>query len=197
MRMPTLLAVALLAAAPAARAVPIVSVDADPTIAGIQTTRTVAKGEVFDVDIVISGIEASAPLHAYELDLDFDPAILASVALTDSGFLGTSTFTLESDLLAPDVNFAQTIVGQDGVVDDGVLLTLRLAAVEVGESALDLNDVLLSAPRGVPIEVAGVFDARIVVSAPVPEARSLVQFLAGFAVVATALARGRKKISAR
>jgi hypothetical protein len=194
-------ALALLLAAPAARAVPIVSVDADPGLPGVQDTRSVVEGERFDVDVVISGIEAGAALHAYELDLDFDPALLAAVALVDTAFLGASTFTLESDLLAPDFNFAQTIVGQAGVVADGVLLTLRFDATHAGESLLDLNDVLLSAPRGVPIALAGIADARIVVR-PVPEPRGTRLFLAGSALVALALTRlqrrpGRKKIASR
>lgn len=180
--------VALLA--DSARAIPIVSVDADPTAPGIQDTRTVTQGESFDVDIVISGIEASAALHAYELDVAYDPAILTGLALVDSGFLGASSFTLESDVAPPDFNFAQTIVGQTGVVADGVLLTLRFSADRVGESLLDLNDVLLSAPRGVPIALAGTADARIRVE-PIPEPQAVALFLGGFAVVAFGLTRWR------
>jgi hypothetical protein len=190
MRIASLLAAAVVIGASTASAVPIVSVDADPVTPGIQDTRTVAAGEIFDVDVVIAGIEESAALHAYELDVAYDPAVLTGLALVDAGFLGSSTFTLESDILPPDFNFAQTIVGQTGVVADGVLLTLRFQAGHSGESLLDLNDVLLSAPRGVPIALAGVADARIVVE-PIPEPHAVALFLGGFAVVAAGLARWR------
>jgi hypothetical protein len=89
---------ALLAAAPV-HALPIVAIDLDPAAPGIQSTATLAIGATLEAHLVVLGVEAAAPLNAFELDVEFDGAVLAAL-LADS---------VGSFLVAPVSEFQNTI----------------------------------------------------------------------------------------
>ncbi len=155
-----------------AGAVPILSVDTDPAVAGIQPARTVALGASFDIELRIAGVEALSPLHAFELDLVSDSAVISASGVLDLGFLAPNVFVLEQDIAPPDVNFAETRTVEEGVAGEGVLLRVSYAALGLGTSALDLSNVILSAPRGVAILPFTLEDGSITV-VPEPGTASL------------------------
>ena len=80
-----------------ALAAPIVSVDADPGTAGIQSSVTVLQGTSFQVDIVISGVDAAMPLNAFDFDLFFDPGQFRIYQDT-SAVLANDNIASQSDL---------------------------------------------------------------------------------------------------
>jgi hypothetical protein len=176
------------ALAPNANALPILSVDTDPLLAGIQAERTVILGDLFDVDLVITDVEASDPLHAYELDLGFDPSVIGALTLSPGPFLGAPTFELQSEIEAGAVQYAVTRIGPAGATGAGVLISLRFEARALGTSVLDLSNVLLSAPGGVPILGFEQFDGAITVG-PIPEASSVLLLVVGGALVVGAVWR--------
>lgn len=154
---------ALLFTASTVLASPVVSVDVDPSTAGIQSVLDVQNGDSFFVDIVISGVEASEPLNGFQFNLGFDPAVLTAISITDGGFLLEPVFPVfESiDNGAGDVLFALVTLGPVGASGDGILASLGFSASAAGTSILDLNNVLLSAPFGAPVQVEQVDDGNV------------------------------------
>ncbi len=134
-----------------ADAAPLVSVDVDPDTDGVQSARTVALGSLVEIEILISDVEVAEPLHAFELDLVFDPAIVLSLSVADGGFLASPSVVVESDIGPPDVNYALTRLGTAGVAGAGRLVSIELEANAIGTTPLELSMVLLSAPDGMPI----------------------------------------------
>jgi hypothetical protein len=185
-------ALVLLWAAPAL-AIPFVEVDTDPLAPGVQASRTVAPGESFDVDIVIT-VDALAPLNAFELDLLFDASVLSALAVADGGFLAAPRFVIEADVAAPDVNLAIFTLGPGAVTGFGVLGSIHFEAAAAGTSALALANVKLSGPFAGPIPallVDGSIEVREPGPQPVPEPRAALLFGLGFAFVARRLRRPR------
>ena len=166
---------------------PVVVVDMDPSTPGIQDTLAAALGITVAVDVVVLGVEAGAPLNAFEFDLDFSSAILTPVSVVGGGFLLDPTVVAQLVLGAVSVEFAEATVGSGSVTGDGVLATVTFDTVGLGTSPLDLNDVILSAPFGVPIATAGVTDGEIVV----PEPSTLV--LVGVGLTAAVATRRRAR----
>lgn len=187
-----LLAAALAVISPGlAKAVPIVSVDTDPSTAGVQTSLEVNPGDMFSVDIVISGVEASSTLNAFELDLGFDPAILMATGVVDGGFLLAPSIVVQIDLTPPEVMFAEATLLPIGAVGSGVLASIGFTALTAGVSLLGLNDVVLSAPFGVPIAVDAVNDGSVTVrSAQEPSTVAL--FVVGLLTLAGIRRRDRR-----
>lgn len=115
----------------------------------------VTPGDIFSVDILISDVDPGDQVAGFEFDLDFDPIILDPLSVSDGGYLpsplGIPPFIAEEDILAPDVNFAEAVIGFGGGIGDGVLATILFQGLDIGTSILDLNDVILSAPFGVSI----------------------------------------------
>jgi len=154
-------------------AAPIVSIDADPLTPGIQssftTTTGTTLGDSFTVDVVVTGVESSAPLNAFEFDIDFDFTLMSPTGNTRGSFLPSTIanpFVVEANFTAPDINFAMTTIGPFGAVGDGILGSFSFLAFNEGTSILDLNDVILSAPFGIPIALDGINDATIIANAP-------------------------------
>lgn len=169
---------ALLFVSAAAQALPIVSVDADPNTAGIQSTINIQNGDSFDVDIVISGVDAASPLNGFEFDLFFDPVRLAATGVVDGGFLSAPVISIQNVIGAMSVEFAEVSLGAIGASGSGTLATISFVAQGAGDSLLDLQNVLLSAPFGVQIAGA-VNDGSVGV---VPEPTGAMLFAVGFLV---------------
>lgn len=167
---------ALFAVSGIINAAPIVAVDVDPLSPGIQTIAVLASGSSLTFDIVVTGVDASASLSAFEFDLNLDFSVLNPTNVTDGGFLSGSVFPVEADLITPDVNFSETSLGGTGASGSGILARVTVDALSIGPSILDLNNVILSAAFGTPITVASVNDANITV-VPLPSA--LLLFISG------------------
>ncbi len=173
------LSIAVLLLSEAVVALPIVAVDADPGMPGIQATRTVAAGSSFTVDLVIGPVALSEAISGWELDLHMDPTRLLATGVTNGAFL-PGAIDLETDLLPPDVNLARLAVSTP-VSGAGVLATIDLDALAPGVVVLDLRNVVLSGPGGVLVGFADLESATLPL---VPEPGSTVLALAGLAAVA-------------
>ena len=150
-----------------AQADPTVSFDADPGTPGIQSLTVVAPNSgAFDVEVAITGVEESAPLNAFEFDLGFDPSVLSPVAVVDGGFLLDPFIVVELVLGTLSVDFAEATIGPEGTFGDGVLATITFEPVGLGESLIDLNDVILTAPFGEEIANGGIEDGAVTVPEP-------------------------------
>ncbi|MEE8428345.1 MAG: cohesin domain-containing protein [Gammaproteobacteria bacterium] len=174
-------------------AAPVISVDVDPLTFGIQSELRLVVGMPLTVDIVISGVDVASPLNAFGFDLDFAPLLLDPSGGVGGGFLLPTVLVIESDLTAPDVNFAESTLGPLGATGSGILATIHFDTLGVGTSVLDLNDVLLSAPFGVPIIPVSINDAMVTTMATaVPLPPTLFLFASGIGLLG---ARLRKKNS--
>ena len=162
-------------------AIPIVSVDVDPTTPGIQTSIIVSPSTSFAVDIVIAGVDSTAPLNGFEFDLSFDPSILTATSVADGGFLLPPVFVVQSIIGAMIVEFAEVSLLPAGASGAGVLATIMFDAIDPGTSALDLNNVLLTAPFGLEIPTESVNDGSVTVqgATAVPEPGTLLLFGSG------------------
>lgn len=185
-----ILLVLVVGGAGAVQASPIVSVDTDPSTAGIQSASDLSGVTSFSIDIVISDVDPTAPLNAFEFDLDFDPALLTAVSVIDGGFLLDPIFVVQSNTGIMSVEFAEVTLLPAGVSGSGILATIAFDVIGDGTSVLDLNDVLLSAPFGVPIATAGIFDGTVRVGGnPIPEPSAALLFGIGLVCVASDLSR--------
>jgi hypothetical protein len=135
-------------------------------------------------------------LNAFELDLGFDPSVLAAVSAIDGDFLLPPVFNLESqiDNTIGEIAFASVTLDSIGASGDGVLATFGFSTLAVGLSVLDLSDVLLSAPFGEPIEIGELTGAtvRAEPQAGIPEPNAIAIFALGFVAMVTA-ARYRRR----
>ena len=142
----------------------------------------VSIGDIFTVDILISGVDPTLPVQAFEFDIDYDPTILTPLSIVDGGYLpsplGISPLVIESDLNPPDINFAMTTIGWGGGSGSGILATITFQSISMGISPLDLNDVILSAPGGIQITPVTLNDGNVHVT---PEPASF--FLVGLGIV--------------
>lgn len=179
---------AVLISAPRALAAPVLAIDLDPGTPAVESSADLALGGSLTLAITIANVDAAAPLNAFELDLDFDPAILAATAASVGGFLALPNDVAEADLAAPDVNLLYYTLGPGASSGSGVLAFVTFEGVSPGTSALSLSDVILSAPFGVDIPVGGLNAASIRV---VPEPESAL--LGALGLVGLALAGARRR----
>ncbi len=180
-----LLVGALMLAGPS-HAVAIVSVDMDPSSPGVQSTRTVQQGDMFDVDIFIEGV---TNLSAFEFDLSFNGSVLTANDVVDGGFLADPVFVVEKVIGASAIMFAESTLGLNTASGDGALATASFTADAAGMTTLDLSNVALSAPFGVSIEVGSVDDGELTVESSselsAPPALTFLLFGALATVIAT------------
>jgi hypothetical protein len=141
------------------------------------------EGNAFSVDILISNVDLGLTIAAFEFDLDFDPLILNPLSVSLGSYLpsplGLSPFIAEQNITAPDVNFAASVIGIGGGTGNGVLASILFEALDIGTSILDLNDVKLSAPFGVPISFNYQDGTANVTSSAVPEPSSIILLISG------------------
>ena len=75
-------------------------------IFGIQANGIVSSGFV-EVDIMVSDVDASAPLNAFSVNLLFDPSVLTAVSVVDGGFLLSPVFVVKERLGILRVQFTE------------------------------------------------------------------------------------------
>ncbi len=80
----------------------VISVDADPTLAGIQNSRTVAVGDTFDVEIVFDLTDLST-LSSYTISARFDAAGLNFVSGSDTSAARTE-FPIGDNSVLPGID---------------------------------------------------------------------------------------------
>lgn len=137
----------LMALAPDAGAVPLLSIDADPATPGIQSSHTVAVGALVGVDLVVSGLEAVSPLQAFELDLAFDASLLTALSATPGDFLLPVLFVGRNEIGPASIGLTVASLG-GGAAGGGVIAHLQFQVTAEGLAFLTLQNVLLSAPFG-------------------------------------------------
>lgn len=115
-----------------------------PVLSITPSLSNVTVGDVFTLDIRISGV---SDLYAWQLDLDFGPTgLLNASPATEGGFLGAGQ-TFGSD---PVNNAAGTITnlfsvlsGPFGVSGTGILASISFQAMAFGTANLGLMNVVL------------------------------------------------------
>ena len=137
-------------------AAPIVSVDMDPTTAGIQSSLTVQQGSSFSVDIFISGVEPTASLNGFQLMLTDSLGLATAQSRTLGDFLPAPPLALLPPVELPfspgsDVLIGGTSIGFVGGIGSGILATVDFIANTAGATSLALSNVLLTSTLGTPI----------------------------------------------
>jgi len=191
--------IALMVAFAASRsdALPILALDLDPTTVGIQSSVDVELGDLIDVDIVISNVDPIASLNAFELDVAFDGSVVAGQSVSAGNFLLSPVFEVQLAAGASQVDVALASLVLAGATGSGTLAQFQLEAVGIGTSTLAFENVILSAPLGVPIQPERLLSGEIRVqraSAPIPEPASVLLFGAGSLVAFSRV--GRRKVGA-
>ena len=152
-----------------------VGVDADPAqsppntptfLGSIQTARTVACGDTFDVDIYISDV---TDLISWHVLLRYDKAIIRPSARNVQMFLAAAPGSDVGDHSYGDPAF--TGVYEFAAADDvapesgtGVLVRLTITAVEPGSTTLTLEDPFFLGPNLHQIGIDSMLGANITVS---------------------------------
>jgi hypothetical protein len=102
-------------------------------------------GSTFSIDVLATGF---TDLYAYQFSVNFNPAIVHVLGVTEGGFLsaGGSTFfdggTVDNANGTVSFVFDTLISAVPGVSGSGVLAHLDLQALQVGTSVFSLTDVL-------------------------------------------------------
>lgn len=119
----------------------------------VPPATTVSAGDVFSVDVYVTHL---VPVAGAQFSLNFDPALLAALAVTEGNLLnqgGASTF-FSPGLIG---NVAGSITGVLGAITapgaavaaPGVLATVQFVAkTQPGTAALNLSDVRVGNPQG-------------------------------------------------
>jgi len=80
------------------------------TIDFLPSNQSVAMGDTFDVDVVISHLwDAGEIVSAYDLDVSYDATILSATGVTFGGYL--------DDLLFPGFSIQDAVLSTTGIVD--------------------------------------------------------------------------------
>jgi len=113
----------------------------------VEPVTSPSVGDTFNVNVDVANIN---DLYAYQLDLTFDPTLLAAVSVSEGPFLasGGTTFFIPGtiDNVGGSVTAtADALIGAiSGVSGSGTLLTFEFTAIAAGTSALDIaNPILL------------------------------------------------------
>jgi hypothetical protein len=137
----------------------------DPSVRAEPEWNPVALDDEFDVFIFIEGAE---DLAAFQFTLEYDDAYLEYMGVDIGPFLGTSgreVITLGPDVVPGSVTFAALLLpagSQPGASGAGDLAVVRFKAIALGETTLDLTEVLLETSAGERSEVEGI-DAALTI----------------------------------
>ncbi len=134
------------------------------TIAVSPANPTVSAGQMFLVDVDVSGI---SDLGAFQFDVDFNPALLSATGVTEGAFfsgvgvsfipgtINNSTGTI-SDV-------ADALAGPGpGPSGSGILAAIDFEAISSGASTISLSSVILLDSNGhsIPFTTTGVPEPR-------------------------------------
>ena len=164
-----------------AEAIPMLAVDVDPGTPGVQSFAQISLGGTLQIDLVIQDVEAAAPLNAFELDVVFDPTGLAGVGVSLGTFLTAPTLAIEETATASSLLLAATTIGSAAASGNGILGTGEIDTLAIGTFLIDLDNVILAQPFGVPI---GSFDLSGASVQVVPEPSTILLVAFGLAILA-------------
>jgi hypothetical protein len=146
-----------------ASAVPIISIDTNPGMAGIQNSLTVNSGDTFNVDVVLTG-DGTSTFDTVILDLDFDSSVLMFLDPPLAGSLAGQSPTsaidpfsglsvVQGSALTSLYGPASGSLGGVGIISAGApfdtiaagatasILSLSFQAISVGSSTLQLSEI--------------------------------------------------------
>ncbi|WP_166165896.1 cohesin domain-containing protein [Pseudomaricurvus alcaniphilus] len=154
-----------LLAAPAS-AIPILSVDADPSTAGIQAARSIEVGDSFSVDIWVSGLSPPPGLGGFDFTLLFDPSLVAATGVVSGGFFPVPLVLLTS--LAPGhVRYAEHFLLSAPPAIEGLLATVSFDALSSGNNSFIVDSSLTELTNPFAVElVFGSAAATITITNP-------------------------------
>jgi hypothetical protein len=172
---------------PGAQATPGVTVGIDVESGGntatslgtIQSTRTIACGDVFDLDIYITEVTS---LRVWSLVFHYDPAVVRVIGRDVRMFLGTNPGSSTGDMdlslgdSSPPGGFYDLLardVSEDPAAHEsgsGVLARIMLEAVGTGSANLALEDAFLFGYPASFIRADSTLGASITVQGPCPTA---------------------------
>ena len=138
---------------------------ANPGVSYTFSKTPIHTGDTFTLDI---GARDFFDLAGWQLDIDFDPAILEAVNVTEGDFLkadGSSTFFQTGTINNATGNitgFTAARTSTGGLSGTGTLLQVTFKAKAAGETALTLENAEFGHPTGTLIP-AGPHEIRIVV----------------------------------
>ena len=173
---------------------------ADPLLSIQPTTVHANVGDAVALSIAVSG---AVDLYSFQFDLAFDPAVVATTAVTEGAFLMSAgpTFFVSGviDNTLGLISFtAASLIGPiAGANGDGVLVELLFDALALGGSSVVLQNVILldSLLADIPFDTR---DGTIVIgvtAVPEPAAWTLMLLAAALGVLAMhgpALGRARR-----
>lgn len=142
---------------------------------GPDTTRTVTVGNAFVVDVRLSDV---LDLAGFEFEVTYDPAKLSTVSAVSAGIFGLDTFPIVNTVVPGTITFAETTLALTGLNPAAaiVLASLHFTAADVGTSAVNLGNSVLSNSLGSPIGLTGETDGAVTIQpagpAAVPEPTS-------------------------
>ena len=164
-------------------------------------STTVGPGDVFDLDILVSGLGTEI-VSAYELDVSYDPTIITATGVTFGSFLGAPLDSLTDFILSSgNVNLAElSFLGDDDLValqpGSFVLATISFLAVAPGTTSLffepsPIFEVIDLKGKNAMILEAEAQPGTVIVrqTEPVPEPGTLL-LLVGFVGLLAARRRG-------
>ena len=149
-----------------------VGLDTDPagntatSLGPIETSRTVACGDTFDVDVYISDVTDLIVWHVF---FSYDPAIVRPEARDVQMFLAAAPGSDVADNSDgdPDFDGVYDLLANDDAAPEsgaGALVRLTMKAVEPGSTTLTLGDPFFIGAPFNPIEVDPMLGADITVS---------------------------------
>jgi len=148
---------------------PVVAIDVDPSVEGMQIEIEVIEGDAVAIDIWVLGIDTSEPLHAFELDLIFDDFVLTAQIIEEGDFLGDEIVTVVEEIGGDTVIIAYARIGEEGSEGSGIVASVIFMADGVGSSMLQFDSVILTTlDDGTVLEIApfGTEGATIIVPEP-------------------------------
>jgi hypothetical protein len=99
----------------------------------------IAAGDTVTFDIKVSSM---TNLYSYQFDVNYNPATLEFISLTDGGFLSTSPFCVEYSATSGLIkNVACTRMGTSGVSGSGALKRISFRALASGTNSIWLSNV--------------------------------------------------------
>lgn len=166
-------------------------IEAAPILSVQPAAATVDVGQVFSLDIVVTG---AVDLYAFQFDLGFNPTVIAGTSVSEGPFLATGgpTFFIAGsiDNAGGLISFtASTLLSAvPGVIGSGILATIQFSGLAPGVSPVNLFGVTLldSTFAGIDVTNVGGTVTAVSAAASVPEPATLALLAGGM------LALGRR-----